>query len=147
MCCLIILYRSWYNSSPRAQSAQPPVSHRLTQCALHLLRKRLGNQGRWRGQLLFNLMVVLSDFLQALLIFSKQAIEISWVFKDLSTQLINKDEMQQASILCETKQMIPWDHLARGTEVGRVWQGRINMQSLESNISNHNKHQEDCEEL
>lgn len=66
-------------------------------------------------------MVVLSNFLQALLIFSKQAIEISWVFKGLSTQLlINKDELLQASILCETKQMIPWDHLARGTGAGRV---------------------------
>lgn len=54
----------------------------------------------WRGQLLFNLMVVLSDFLQALLISSKQAIEISWVFKGLSTQLlINKDELLQVSIL------------------------------------------------
>lgn len=54
----------------------------------------------WKGQLLFNLMVVLSDFLQALLIFSKQAIEISWVFKGLSTQLlINKDELLRVSIL------------------------------------------------
>lgn len=45
MCCSIILYRSWYNSSPQAQSAQPPVSHRLTQRALHLLWRRLENQG------------------------------------------------------------------------------------------------------
>jgi len=53
-------------------------------------------------------MVVLSDFLQALLIFSKRAIEMSCFFKGLSTQpLINKDELQQASILCETKQIIP----------------------------------------
>lgn len=73
------------------------------------------------GPAFFNLMVVLSDFLQALLIFSKQAIEISWVFKDLSTQLlINKHELLEASILCETKEMVPWDHLAGGTGAGRV---------------------------
>lgn len=66
-------------------------------------------------------MVVLSDFLQALLIFSKQAIEMSWIFKGLSTQLlINKDELLQASILCETKEIVAWDHLARGTGTGRV---------------------------
>jgi len=66
-------------------------------------------------------MVVLSDFLQALLIFSKQATEISWVFKGLSTQLlINKDELLRVSIHCETKEMVPWDRLASGTGAGRV---------------------------
>lgn len=73
------------------------------------------------GQLLFNLMVVLPDFPQALLVCSEQARRISWVFKGLLTQLlINKDELLPASILWETKDLylgIFWPGAGSGESV------------------------------
>lgn len=88
-----------------------------------LAGKRIREAREAEGQLLFNLMVVLPDFLQALLICSEQAMEISWVFKALLTQLlINKDELPPAIILWETKDLylgIFWPGAQERGECGR----------------------------
>lgn len=95
----------------------------ISTVGITLAGKRIREAREAKGQLLFNLMVVLPDFLQALLICSEQAMEISWVFKALLTQLlINKDELPPASILRETKDLylgIFWPGAQERGECGR----------------------------
>lgn len=101
----------------------PPVSPGLAQWTLHSLGRGLGKAQEAVGQFLFNLMVVLPDFPQALLICTEREAEISWVFKALLTQLlINKDDLLRASILWETKDLylgIFWPGAQEREECGR----------------------------